>query len=172
MKTRKPLIITAHIAAPDLEPFNQLRAAHFPDKRNFLPAHLTMFYRLPGEYEATIQTTLHAACLAPGKMSAEISGVRHLGTGVAFSIDSPELQDIREKLKSMFLPWLGSQDLRKWQPHITVQNKVGTASADTLYRELTDEFSPRSVEVEGLQLWEYLDGPWRHIRDFAFAGTV
>ncbi|WJH38590.1 2'-5' RNA ligase family protein (plasmid) [Aliirhizobium terrae] len=163
MKTRHPLILTARIAEKDLEQFDRLRQAHFPPDRNFLRAHLTMFHRLPGEYEARIVDALNCAAESVPSVTAEVSGVRHLGAGVAFVIACPPLEAIRGALKSAFVNWLGSQDMQTWRPHITIQNKVARVKADELYRDLQARFEPRSIEIVGLDLWAYLGGPWQHL---------
>jgi hypothetical protein len=162
LKTRKPFIVTARIKDHDLAPFDRLRLEHFPTDRNFLRAHLTMFHRLPGEYEAQIQNDLAGVARNLHSFNAQISGLRHLGAGVAFSVESTNLHDVRATLKSRFLAWLGPQDLQKWQPHITVQNKSSKIKADALYRHLNEDFEPHPIEIEGLDLWEYLGGPWQH----------
>lgn len=162
MKTRQPLILTARIADADLGPFIRLREAHFPPDRNLLPAHLTMFHRLPGEYQARIEETLHSTAQLTKVMAVDVSGLRHLGAGVAFSISSGALLDIRAALKTEFLSWLGPQDTQPWRPHITVQNKSSKTRADELYRRLDQKFQPHRIDVTGLDLWDYLGGPWRH----------
>lgn len=163
MKTRHPLILTARIAERDLEPFDRLRQAHFPPDRNVLRAHLTMFHRLPGEYEERIVDVLNRAAESEPSLSAEVSGVRHLGAGVAFVIASPALEAIRGTLKSAFVSWLGSQDMQTWRPHITIQNKVARAKADELHRDLHARFEPWPIDIVGLDLWAYLGGPWQHL---------
>jgi hypothetical protein len=163
MKTRHPLILTARIAEKDLEPFDRLRQAHFPPDRNFLRAHLTMFHRLPGEYEVRIVDVLSRVAESEPSLSAEVSGIRHLGAGVAFVITSPALETLRGALKSAFVNWLGSQDMQTWRPHITIQNKVTRAKADGLHRDLQAGFEPWSIEIVGLDLWGYLGGPWQHL---------
>ncbi|AYD05169.1 2'-5' RNA ligase family protein [Neorhizobium sp. NCHU2750] len=166
MKTHKPLILTARIAKEDIEPFDRLRKAHFPPDRNFLGAHLTMFHRLPGEFRERIGETLTAVAAQAGMFEAEVSGLRHLGAGVAYVITAPALHHVPAALKAEFVAWLGSQDMQKWQPHITVQNKVARMKADALHRDLSDGFRPRTIRIIGLDLWDYLDGPWQHA-DFA-----
>ncbi|HEV7320559.1 MAG TPA: 2'-5' RNA ligase family protein [Ensifer sp.] len=168
MKTRKPLILTARIEKTDLETFDRLRTAHFPPDRNFLTAHLTMFHRLPGEYCERIVEALQAAAGKRGQIRAEVAGVRHLGSGVAFTIISLALDQLYRDLRSAFTPWLGGQDLQRWQPHITVQNKVSRSVADTLHQQLTHDFEPRSVMLEGLDLWMYMGGPWQLERTVSF----
>lgn len=162
MKTLHPLILTAQILPDDLQPFDLLRRAHFPPARNFLRAHLTMFYRLPGEHGGPIIQHLTDAAAATGMINAEVSGVRHIGAGVAFTIASGELETIRTGLKSVFAPYLVSQDMQKWQPHITVQNKVSRSIADRLYKDLLESFQPHRITITGLDLWRYLHGPWKH----------
>ena len=169
MKTLQPLILTARIAQADKAPFDLLRKTHFPPDRNFLDAHLTMFHRLPGEYMAWIVEHLKRVAEAGSSIKAEVSGVRHLGAGVAFTIDSAALQDVRAQLKEAFLPWLGPQDMQKWQPHITIQNKVSKDRADRLYQELRATFQPHTIEITGVDLWKYLDGPWQHETSAIFA---
>ncbi len=171
MKTRHPLIVTARIAEKDLKPFDRLRRAHFPPDRNFLRAHLTIFYRLPGEYEARIVDALERAAESVRSETAEISGVRHLGAGVAFVIACPALEAIRRSLKSTFINWLGSQNMQTWRPHITIQNKVARVKADELYRDLQARFEPWSIEIVGLDLWAYLGGPWQHLAFAPFGSS-
>jgi 2'-5' RNA ligase len=169
VKTLKPLILTARIAEGDKAPFDLLRKTHFPPDRNFLDAHLTMFHRLPGEYTDRIVEHLKRVTEARSPINAEVSGIRHLGAGVAFTIDSAALQDVRARLKEAFLPWLGPQDMQKWQPHITIQNKASKDRADRLYQELRAEFQPHQIEIIGVDLWKYLDGPWQHATSAIFA---
>lgn len=171
MKTLKPLILTAHICDSDLEPFDRLRQANFPRDRNFLRAHLTMFHRIPGEYKEQVVQHLIDVAAGHAPITAVVSGLRHLGAGVAFSIVSPELQAIHAILRRAFMPWLGGQDMQKWQPHITIQNKVSKLAADSLHAALTREFQPHTIEIIGLDLWRYLGGPWQH-ESLAIFGQV
>lgn len=55
-------------------------------------------------------------------------------------------------------------------PHVTVQNKVAPQAARALLAELQAGFSPFTMRAEGLNLWRYLGGPWRHERLFRFGG--
>ena len=169
MKTDLPMILTARIAEEDLQPFDRLRSMHFPSDRNHLRAHLTMFHRLPGERLTEVEERLSAITADVGTIVADVSGLRHLGAGVAFTITSRELQDVQSRLKSEFAKWLGSQDQQKWQPHITVQNKVLKAKADALYRDLAEGFKPHTINIKGVTLWRYLGGPWSEISNFDFA---
>jgi hypothetical protein len=94
LKTLQPLILTARMQERDLEPFDLLRQNHFPPDRNFLRAHLTMFHRLPGEYREQVVQHLIEIAASYTSITADVSGLRHLGAGVAFTIASPELHAI------------------------------------------------------------------------------
>lgn len=168
MKTRQPLILTARINESDLEPFDRLRREHFPPERNFLRAHLTMYHRLPGEYLERIIEILEQKAMTQAQIQAEVKCLRHLGAGVAFMIDSPDLGKVHASLKSAFSTWLGGQDMQKWRPHITVQNKVSRPTADTLYETLSRGFKPATVTVEGMDLWRYMNGPWEREKRIDF----
>jgi 2'-5' RNA ligase len=172
LKTRQPLILTAHVDEADLEPFDCLRRQHFPPERNVLKAHVTMFHRLPGEYrERIVEALTHVACEA-AHVTAAVSGLRHLGAGVAFTIASPELEAIRAELKARFLRWLGPQDMQVWKPHITIQNKVSRAAASSLYAELAQAFHPQPIRITGLDLWQYLGGPWQADATIPFPAEI
>ena len=167
-----PLILTARIADEDLKPFDDLRRQHFPQEKNFLQAHVTMFHNLPGEHITDIQQSLVlVAAGTQAAISTDVIGVRHLGAGVAFALASPELHDIRARLREHFRPWLKPQDLQKWQPHITIQNKVSQAVSGLLYVNLRDSFQPHFITVTGLDLWSYLGGPWRFESSVVFGST-
>lgn len=172
MKTEVPLILTATVAPEDLAPFDALRRLHFTPDRNHLRAHLTMFHRLPGEKEAALLPVLEAACRESGPISAEVSGLRHLGAGVAFRVASPELEGLHAGLKTRFASWLNPQDAQRWQPHITIQNKVTREKADLLFEDLSADFEPHRISITGVDLWLYKGGPWEHRAHLPFVAAL
>ncbi|MCO5732503.1 2'-5' RNA ligase family protein [Rhizobium sp. SSA_523] len=169
VKTLQPLILTARIAEADLAPFDQLRQRHFPRDRVVLPAHLTMFHRLPGEYRHQVRDLIAAAAGARHAFEAPVTGLRHLGGGVAFVIESVELEGLRAELRKAFAPWLGGQDMQKWQAHITIQNKVTRLVANETYECLSAGLKPTVIHVEGVDLRTYKGGPWEHEQTVLFA---
>lgn len=165
-----PIIVTAHASADDMDYFDQLRREHFPPHRNFLNAHITMFHHLPGRVLSDILTLAEEVLARNEAFVAPISGVRHLGGGVAFDIYSPELETLRADLFKSFGSWPGPQDRQKFRPHITVQNKVDKSLADKLYQDLRAHFQPRELAILGIDLWDYLGGPWEHRAFLPFGG--
>lgn len=166
--SENPLILTADVAAKDISFFDELRSRYFPAERNYLTAHVTMFYKLPPGHRPEIEDTLQDVAGGCGAMPVTVTAVRHLGSGVAFDIADPSLEKIRQTIRQCFRPWLSPQDLQPWKPHITVQNKVHWQKADALFDMLSAEFRPRVIHVTGLDLWSYLQGPWHHERKFMF----
>lgn len=164
------LIITAEMAPPDHQWFDQLRRAHYPADRNILSAHLTMFHALPPSAEDEARRTLlRLTCESPPK--AWIGGLMDLGGGVAFRIISVDLDRIRNELAQDFRGLLTSQDGAGWRPHITVQNKVPPGKARALKTKLDRDFRQRPLGITGLALHRYLGGPWEQLGTFRFRGN-
>ena len=167
-----PLILTALVDPPDLQPFDDLRKRHFPLERNYLRAHITLFHKLPGEERRAIGTALGRMAGEIAAFSAMVDGLRHLGAGVCYTIDSADLRTLRAGLAKRFEPWLGPQDKQGWRPHITVQNKVAKSQADALLAELQPGFQPTRITITGLELWAYKGGPWEHVSTYPFTATA
>jgi 2'-5' RNA ligase len=91
-----------------------------------------------------------------------------IGKGVAYKIESPELRHLHKSLQQKWQQDLSPQDRQKLWPHITIQNKVRATDAKDLLDTLKTSFYPFSTTATGLQLWEYLGGPWKLIEEFVF----
>ncbi|MES2337607.1 MAG: 2'-5' RNA ligase family protein [Pseudomonadota bacterium] len=158
--TAAPLIVTATFGAQDHAYLDGLRRRHFPPERNQLAAHLTLFHHLPPDIGPELKRRLSDLTRDQPPPRAWIGGVMSLGRGVAFRIESPELEDIRADLAAAFASLLIPQDRAGWRPHVTIQNKVQPAAARTLHDQLADTFQRRALTIAGLASWWYRDGPW------------
>lgn len=163
-----PLIVTLKFDDDSFEFFDNLRRLYFPPERNFLSAHLTLFHRLPGEESNKIEGDLISVCNGFENFPLKFTEWRTLGRGVAMTVESPELQALRRFLANVWIGWLTAQDRQKFQPHITVQNKVAPDEAKYLYENLAADWQARTGEATGLRLWHYLGGEWKSERDFFF----
>lgn len=168
MQPTKPLIITAKMDAISFEFYDEMRRRHFPPERNFLAAHITLFHRLPGEELSAVEDDLRNSASAQAAMELNFSKVRFLGRGTAIEVESPALISLRKQLATRWHEHLTPQDRQKFNPHITVQNKVEPERAKLFYEKLKADWRTRSGKAVGLQLWRYLDGPWELINEFAF----
>jgi 2'-5' RNA ligase superfamily protein len=143
---------------------------HYPQERNLVRAHLTMFHALPPSAETEIRTRLVELTERPAP-KASIEGVMDLGGGVAFRIVSPELNRVREELANGLHGLLGAQDSGGWRPHVTIQNKVEPKVARALKQSLEESFVARPLAIRGLALDRYLGGPWEFLGLYSFRGV-
>lgn len=161
------LIVTAEFGAEDFAWLDRERRTYFPPERNQLAAHLTMFHAIPPSLEKEVRGYLKAltASRAP---TAIVSGLMNLGGGVAYRVMSPELDAIRNAIADHFHGSLTAQDASGWRAHVTIQNKVTSAAAKTLFDRLDQDFRPRPLAIRGLALHRYLGGPWESLGRWAF----
>ncbi len=169
MINQAPLILTLQLDEQSFAFFNKLRQQHFPANINYLDAHLTLFHHLPNLPVVTDLLQTVTARQAIFRMS--VMGLMKLGRGVAYQIQSAELNSLHSYLKNQWQDWLTPQDRQGFRPHITVQNKVSSEVAEALFTELTTTFQPFTVAGVGLSLWEYRGGPWHKVHDFNFSSS-
>ncbi len=162
-----PLILTLALDAAAQARFDRQRRQHFPPKRNVLDAHLTLFHALDGEQEAAILADIRAA-VEPA-FPIEVSGLRSLGRGVAYTLASDRLLALRGRLAKAWAPMLTAQDRQRFTPHITIQNKVSADEARALLAVLQAAFAPFQAMATGLALWRYLGGPWQAVETVVFS---
>jgi hypothetical protein len=164
-----PILVTALFGPGDDGWLQELRRAHYPAERNFVPAHLTLFRQLPPSLGPELARRL-AACVAGPSPRAAIAGVIDLGEGTALRVESEALEAMRADLADAFHGLLTPQDRAPWRPHITIQNKVEPREARALQQRLRAGFETRPLHIRALATWRYLGGPWAKIRDFPFRG--
>jgi 2'-5' RNA ligase len=169
MTSDAPLILTLALDERSFACFDEQRRRHFPPDRNLIPAHLTLFHKLPAGKEDLILAALEQGTRAQPPFSLDVTGLRSLGRGVAYTLVSPVLAQFRHDLAVKWAPWLTLQDRQKHQPHVTIQNKATPEAVRALLATLQAEFAPFRVTAEGVHLWRYLGGPWHLVRTFAFS---
>ena len=160
-----PLILTLTLDPASQSQFDALRSAHFPAHRLVVGAHLTLFHALPADLNLDM---VKQAAASSAPFPVQVTGVRFLGRGVAFALDSEPLRQIRGRLRQQWAEHLTPQDRQTWQPHVTVQNKVDPKVARSLHQALAAGFVPYRVIAMGLALWIYRNGPWEALSTFPF----
>ncbi len=155
-----PLILTLKLDPVSFERLDGLRRAHFPPALNHIPAHLTLFHKLPAERLEEVVGYLTTSVPA-GPLQLQAIGLRKLGRGTAFEIAGAELKSFRGRLAHRWADVLSPQDAQGFRPHVTVQNKVEPIAARALYEQLGDGFQPFDLQGVGVLVWRYLGGPWR-----------
>ncbi|MES2989326.1 MAG: 2'-5' RNA ligase family protein [Pseudomonadota bacterium] len=164
-----PIIVTALFGRQDQAWFNALRREHYPPERNVIDAHLTLFHHLPPSVADELKHRLTQETRGVRAPRARVTGLMHLGRGVAYKIEAPELTEIRAGLSEAFSPLLTPQDATRWRPHVTIQNKVAPVLAKFVLTQLSHDFVAREVEVAGLATWYYRGGPWEPLSRHMFA---
>lgn len=91
-----------------------------------------------------------------------------LDSGVALRVESEELEAIREELAGEFHGLLTAQDMGRWTPHVTIQNKVEPKVARALIRQLHEHFEPRPLSIVSLDLVRYVEGAWQPLASYRF----
>lgn len=163
-----PLILTLRLNTESFTRFDAERQQHFPPERNFIPAHLTLFHHLPGDRLDAIADAVAVRAAGQVPFPLAIEGLRFLGQGTAYSVDSPALMALRHELAALWSEELTRQDAQAFRPHITIQNKVSAPAAKALFEALSASFEPFSAMATGLLLWRYRGGPWEAAGEFPF----
>ncbi len=166
-----PLILTLILDDASQAFFDRARAQWFPAKINYIRAHVTLFHHLPGERLAAISDYLATVCARQRPVDVSVSGVRSLGRGVAYRLQSAEIEQLRSVLARQWRDDLTAQDRQGWRPHVTVQNKVSPMDASDLLARLSRAFVPFSVTATGLAIWRYCGGPWESEATVPFTGS-
>lgn len=164
----QPFILTLALDDYLSRTLNALREKHFPKKRNFLDAHVTLFHALPGDREAALRHDLSAVCSKTPAFGVTLPRLHHWAKGVFAELESPALLGVRAQLADRWGGLLTRQDRQGYQPHVTIQNKVAKDEARALYETLTPEWQPLTGDALGLELWRYAGGPWVFAGSFGF----
>ncbi len=169
-RLNKPIIMTAQMGKAEFAWANSLRKRYYPPDRNMVDAHITLFHHLPPQALDEIKASIIALTSNLPKPDAKLSGLIHLGNGVAYQLHAPELLSLRMELADRFAGLLVAQDQQTPRLHITVQNKVNSKEAQSLFDQLSAEFEPRPFAIRGIGLHYYVDGLWQDIGAWSFRG--
>ncbi len=159
--TLPPIIVTAHAAPGDMAYFDQMRRKHFPPHRNFLNAHITLFHHLPGRVFG------EASSLAQEVVAQTQPFTRKFLASGIWAVASPS-----------------RSGALNWKPCAPTFSKplargpaAGSTEVQTAYhcpeqggegvrgyslRALRAGLEPRHITILGIDLWDYLGGPWGH----------
>lgn len=170
-KEPSPFVLTLEMDGEAFAAFEALRRRYYAPERNLVPAHVTLFYRLPGDRAREVKALLANVAAGERPIEVAVGEVKALESGVAIFLRSPSLNSFRERLADEWWPWLDARDRGGFRPHITVQTTESDAEARRTIRSLAAEPIPRRFRGVGLHLWRYLEGPWKSERLFRFEGA-
>ena len=167
----EPLIVTALPDAAASSRFDAWRRAHYPAHLNRVPAHITLFHRLPADDRDAIEDVLADRCWELDPLDARAAGLVGMGRGVAIMVESPALVRLRTEFARRWSGWLSPQDRRPLAPHVTIQNKVAPSKARQTLQALEPLFEPFSFTIEAVRIWRYKGGPWERLATFPFGAA-
>jgi 2'-5' RNA ligase len=163
-----PFVLTLEMDGEAFAAFDALRREHYAPERNLVPAHVTLFHRLPAERAREIRLLLTKLASAERPIDVEVGEAKVLQSGVAIFLDSPRLHALRERLAGEWWPWLEARDQAGFRPHVTIRTTESEAEARRTRESLGRGVLPRRLRGLGLHLWRYRDGPWESDRLFRF----
>lgn len=166
----RPFIVTAALP-PEIQGWaDALRREHYPQERNHLHAHVTMFHSFAPSLYDELKDFLPIVTREFAAPEAYITGIMDLGKGTAIALQSEPLLTLRGLIAEHFHGSLTAQDLYEPRPHITIQNKVTKSEARALQASLAPTIEHRRFSFPALELHLYQDGPWEHIKTCTFRG--
>lgn len=164
-------VLTLHTDRKHHECMTALRNQYFPSHLNKLDAHIALFRALPGSHLPKIETDILTVAARENDFEIKASKPFMMGHGVGISADVSGAHRIYGDLKKEWKSWLSEQDM-SFHPHYTIQNKVEKDVARRALQEIdsaaSDPKFTHTGNVDGLTLWRYDKGYWRHRRDFMF----
>ena len=163
-----PFVLTLEMDGEAFARFSEARRLYYAPERNLVPAHVTLFHRLPGDRQREVKALVKQAADAQRPMEIEVGEAEATERGVAFMLRSRRLQALRDGLAREFAPWLDENDRSGFRPHVTVQSNVAAATARQTQRALARTFRLRRMLGLGLHLWRYRNGPWEDVQIFRF----
>lgn len=170
-----PVIISAWLDDSIQDHFSGLRTKYFPQSRNYLQGHITLFHALPSENLDFILQTVNSNCSTTSPFEVFCEPYKLTTNSAVFiPLKAKQLISIRSNLRGAFMKSFNmtNQDVRpQFKPHATVANKVTKEEAQDIFNELKALSKEEKVthgRALGLDVWFYRGGPWEHIRRIPF----
>lgn len=165
-----PFVLTLELDGESFAAFDELRRRYYGPEKNLVPAHVTLFYRLPGDRAREIKALLAQVAVSQRPIEIPPGEAKALERGVAIFLNSPQMSALRDELQREWWPWLENDDRAGYRPHVTIQMNVSEAEARRTILAIRASFRPKRIRGVGLHLWRYRgdDGRWEHVQLFRF----
>jgi len=167
LKNSAPFVLTLEMDGESFAALDALRRRYYAPERNLVPAHVTLFYRLPAERSREIKALLNKLAASQRPLDIAAGEPKLLERGVGIFLSSPQLNALRDELAREWWPWLDEQDRAGIRPHVTIQTTDSEVEARKTLQAMRATRLPR-IRGVGLHLWRYRDGPWEHEQLFRF----
>jgi 2'-5' RNA ligase len=163
-------VLTLKTSAELNEKMQALRGKWFPQHRNKVPAHITLFHALPRSRIIQVSESLETLSARTRCFDITTGHVLKRRNGVAVGLGQGE-EDVKKVfglVKDQFLECLSQQD-RSFKAHWTVMNKEDDSRrVEDAFRDVEGTGVVKGV-ARGLVLWRYeKNGTWSFEREFGF----
>ncbi len=165
-KNEPSIIITLKIDETSQLFFDDKRKVHYPKHANFAPAHITLLHKLPNNQKNI--KLLKFICSNTKVTVATISSILCNGRYVAYAVNSIYLIKLHKEMLGQFGNCLLAKDRSEYKPHSSIQNGVTFYKAQKTKEHLEENFTPFTVNIVGLSLWEFNKKGWIFIEDIYF----
>jgi hypothetical protein len=155
-----PLILTAELPPALLARLNALRSKHYPAGAARAPAHLTLFRHLPGPQLRALIDDVRRLALETRCPLVSVAGLQRPDTSVALKVESPELDEFRERLAVWWSPLLTPGDAAQARLHITLAAHLRPAEARALATTLQGSVGTVRFPVRACLLWQHAEPRW------------
>ncbi|WWD16010.1 hypothetical protein CI109_100435 [Kwoniella shandongensis] len=191
---QSPLILTLRLDSASHQLLTSLRSKYFPPHRNFLTAHVTLFHAIPSHRYPELDSYLNNLVEKHREKGGwdvflgepEPMGnrgvylrLRERPSNTTENLRSQLLHDLKKGIKEE-KDKLTNQDLQTMKrPHVTVLNKArDEEEVEKCLKEVKEVFEKMGEKGQhvgratGFELWEYLGGPWKHVKAYSFGGPA
>lgn len=151
--TTKTYILTGRLDPESHRILTALRIEYFPEERNFLEAHVTLFHQAPEEIFTELTPDF--------PLEVKFTEAYFTGQGFAVHAQCPELLEWRKKILGAGYD-LTRQDQEGKRLHVTIQNKVPGTKAKADFENFQKIWKPFQGLILGIDVWLYAGGPWVH----------
>jgi 2'-5' RNA ligase len=163
-------VLTLKTSKEMSEQMQRLRRKWFPEGRNKVPAHITLFHALPGSRIIQVSKYLETLSRQTSCFVINSGDVLKRRNGVAIGLGQgeEEIKKVFGEVRDQFLECLSMQD-RSLKAHWTVMNKEEDGKrVDEAYQDVESAGVVKGI-ASGLILWRYeKNGTWSFEREFEF----
>ena len=165
-----PLMLTLSLHRASQTYFNNLQLENHTFERPFVGANVTLFHALPADMSVLAAVATETNRHAP--LTINVTGVRLVEGGLTFDLHSAPLTDMRQRLRTIWAPELGPDDMRPWRSDLTIQVPGEPRFAQRIHAAIASSFVPYVLLATGLALWTNHDGGREPAGQFPFAGHL
>jgi len=167
-------VLTLQTSEEMSEKMQALRGKWFPEHKNKVPAHVTLFHALPRSQIIQVSESLERLSRRTKCFDVATGRVlkRQNGVAVGLGKGEQEVERLFGEVKDQFLDCLSVQD-KSFKAHWTVMNKEDDSKrVDDAFMDVEGAGVVKGV-AKGLVLWRYeKNGTWSFEREFGFLGEV